>query len=106
MRVVAILAFIVVLGGCSTIPGYAQVEGATVIGTDKTIGDHIISISSGKNCSTVRKEEGLTYCDEDEPQIKPNIFCYKTLAAVTCYDRPDPNPGRRRVDLNDHNQAR
>jgi hypothetical protein len=103
MRIIAVLAFLIVLGGCTT---YAPVEGVFVIGTDKTMTDHVISLSSGKNCSTVRKEKGLTYCEEDEPKIKQNIFCYKTLATVTCYDRPDPNPGRKRVDLNEHNLAK
>ena len=106
MRVIAVLAFLVFVSGCSAIPGYTQVEGAFVIGTDKTMTDHVISMTSGKNCSTVRKEKGLTYCEEDEPKIKQNIFCYKTLATVTCYDRPDPNPGRQRVDLNEHNLAK
>jgi hypothetical protein len=107
MRFIALSAFLVVLvvlGGCSAIPGFAQLEAATVIGTDKTIGDHMISLSSGKNCSSIRKEKGLTYCEEDEPVIKQNIFCYKTLATVTYYDRPDPR--RQRVDMNDHNRAR
>lgn len=106
MRVFAVLALLVVLCGCSAFPTYGPVEGAFVIGTDKTMTDHVISIASGKNCSTVRKEKGLTYCEEDEPQIKQNIFCYRTLADVTCYDRPDPNPGRKRVDLNEHNLAK
>ena len=105
MRFIALSALLVVLGGCSIVPGVAQLEGAFVVGTDKTIEDHIISLSSGKNCSSIRKEKGMTYCEEDELQVKQNIYCYKTLATVTCYDRPDPNPGRRRVDLNDHNRA-
>ncbi len=104
MRLIALSAFLVVLGGCSFVPGYTQVEGAFLIGTDKTMGDHIVSLTSGKNCSSVRKEKDLTYCEEDEPQIKQNIYCYKTLATVTCYDRPDPR--RQRVDTNDHNRAK
>lgn len=107
MRVFAVLTFLIVLSGCSSyVPGYAQVEGAIVIGTEKTLSDHIVSFTSGKNCSTVRKEKGMTYCEEDELQVRQNIYCYKTLATVTCYDRPDPNPGRQRVDLNDHNEAK
>jgi hypothetical protein len=50
MRFIALSAFLVVLvvlGGCSAIPGFAQLEAATVIGTNKTIGDHLISLSSG-----------------------------------------------------------
>ena len=96
MRVLAILAVMVFLAGCSSVPGFAQVQGAFVIGTDKTLEDHVISLASGKNCSTIRKQKGLTYCVEDEPNIKPNIYCYKTLATVTCYDRPDPYGGRQK----------
>ncbi len=106
MRFIALSAFLVVLGGCSLVPGYAQVQGLFVVGTEKTMEDQVISLTSGKNCSTVRRNKDLTYCEEDEPVIKQNIFCYKTLATVTCYDRPDPNPGRQRVDSNDHNKAR
>jgi len=43
-------------------------------GTEKTIEDHVISLSSGKNCSSVRKEKGLTYCVEDEAQVKDVIL--------------------------------
>ena len=106
MRIFALLACLAFLGGCSAIPGYAQVEGLFVVGTDKTMEDHVVSLVSGKNCSLIRTEKDQTYCEEDEPVIKQNIFCYRTLATVTCYDRPDPNPGRRRVDLNDHNLAK
>ena len=97
MRVFAIVAVLVFLAGCSAIPGFAQIQGVSVIGTDKTIEDHVISLASGKNCSTIRKEKGLTYCEEDEPNIKPNIWCYKTLAKVTCYDRPNPYGGRQKT---------
>ncbi|MBT3306186.1 MAG: hypothetical protein HN377_06840 [Alphaproteobacteria bacterium] len=106
MRNLGVLAILAILGGCSAIPGIAEVQGAIVVGTDKTMEDHVVSLVSGKDCSTVRKENDLTYCVEDEPVIKQNIFCYKTLASVTCYDRPDPNPGRQRVDLNEHNTSR
>ncbi|MGH6662529.1 MAG: hypothetical protein ACREB6_13400 [Rhodospirillales bacterium] len=108
----AILAVIVMaafglLAGCSLVPGVAQVEGAFVVGTEKTLEDHIISISSGKNCSSVRKEKGLTYCVEDEIQVKPKVYCYPTLGSPTCYDRPDPHQGRQqRLDENDHNMPK
>ena len=107
MRIAAIIAFVSLLSACSAIPGVAQVQGAFVVGTDKTIEDHLISYTSGKDCSSIRKEKGLTYCVEDEPNIVPNIYCYKTLAAVTCYDRPNPLGGRqRKIGDNDHNMAK
>lgn len=108
MRVIlvaVVVAAIAVLNSCAVIPGAAQVEGAFLVGTEKTLTDHVISLSSGKDCSSVRREKGLTYCVEDEGDVMPkNMYCYKTLGRVTCYDRPDPYDGRRkRLGDNDHN---
>jgi hypothetical protein len=84
-------------------------EAASVMGSDKTVVDHMISIGSGKNCSTIRKEQGLTYCVEDMPKIRQNIYCYRDLGGVTCYDRVDPhgpNQQQQQVDRNAHNLAK
>jgi hypothetical protein len=98
MRLIIVIAIaaLALASGCSVIPGVAQVQGAFVVGTEKTIEDHVISLSSGKNCSSVRREQGMTYCVEDEKQVKQNIYCYQTLGSVTCYDRPDPHGGRQK----------
>ena len=99
----------VALGGCgpmamSGVPFLGQAEALTVVGTDRTIVDHVVSISSGKNCSTVRREQGLHYCEEDELEVKPEIYCYNTLGRVTCYDRPDPYAnGSQKIGNNSHN---
>jgi len=85
---------------------FGTVEGVSLMGSDKTLVDHMVSMGSGKNCSTVRKEMGLTYCEEDMPLIKQNIYCYRDLGGVTCYDRANPhgpNQNQQRVDRNDHN---
>lgn len=75
------------LNGC----GVAVIEGASVMASDKTASDHLVSLFSGKDCSVVRSEQGLEYCVEDQPpDPEPRVFCYKTLASVSCYDRPDP----------------
>lgn len=104
MRLILAIVALGLVGGCSLVPGVAEVQGAFVMGTQKTMEDHVISLSSGKNCSSVRKEQGLTYCIEDEAQIKQNLYCYQTLGTVTCYDRPDPMGGRQnRIGVNDHN---
>ena len=89
------------LGGC----GYGVgIEGGSIIATDKTLSDHLISFTSGKDCSTVRKEKGLKYCKEDEVFIQQNIFCYETLGSVTCYERPDPHKGgHQKLGDNSHN---
>lgn len=88
-------------------PGtFTTFEAISLINSDKTLVDHAISIGSGKNCSTVRKEKGLTYCVEDMPVAQQNLYCYRDLGGVTCYDKPAPNRStQQRVDRNVHNQA-
>jgi len=87
-------------------PGLAQIDMLTVMGTEKTVVDHVLSLSSGKNCSAVRLEKGLRYCEEDEPQIKQNIYCYNTLGSVTCYTKPDPyKGGYQKIGENEHNMV-
>jgi hypothetical protein len=88
---------IAILSGCglySAAPGavapLAAAEGLTVIGTDKTIGDHIVSYQRGKNCSTIRVQTGRTYCEEDERVGLEEIYCYRTLGQINCYQKPMP----------------
>ena len=86
------------LSGCSgavssatgAVPSILPYEIISVVTTDKTIEDHAVSIYSGKNCSTVRTERGLTYCEEDQKVDIPQVYCYRTLADRTCYAQPDP----------------
>ena len=79
------------LGGCA-----AAIGAGTVAVTDKTPIDHVYSLVTGKDCSMVRKERGLTYCVEDEKTPAVLVHCYPTLGEVTCYNQPDPFPGRQR----------
>lgn len=102
VQLIFILILSVSLGGCGT---FVALEGASLVASDKTASDHLISLVSGKDCSVVRTERGLAYCVEDQPPIiKPRVFCYKTLGSVSCYDQPDP---RRSPDelmgQNEHN---
>ena len=72
-------------------PQAMGLEGAAVLSTGKTISDHIVSFSTGKNCSTVRKNIGQHYCEEDEVENPDEVFCYNTLGNVTCYASPAPH---------------
>ncbi len=103
-RTLLLVSSIVLVPTALTGCGIVAVEGASVVMSDKAVSDHIVSWVSGKNCSVVRTEKGLTYCVEDELKITPKVFCYKTLGSVSCYNQPDP---RRSPDelmgQNDHN---
>ncbi len=111
MRTILFLVVIVSISACGPlastgIPGLAQVDLLTVIGTQKTVVDHVVSLSSGKNCSAIRVEKGLYYCEEDEPELQQNVHCYNTLGRVTCYTTPDPHNGRyQKLGQNDSNKA-
>jgi len=111
MRTIVLITGLLLLAGCApplgsaTLPGVAQFDMATVIASDKTMLDHLVSATSGKNCSSVRIEKGLHYCEEDESQgVKQNLYCYSSIGRVTCYDRPDPyRNNHQRLGENEHN---
>ena len=80
-----------VTAGSSYMPNMVGLDGVTLITTNKTINDHIVSFSTGKNCSTVRKNTGRHYCEEDEVVAPDEVYCYPTLGDVSCYARPSPH---------------
>ncbi len=88
---VALGACTLVTAGPAMMPGLAGIQGATVIGTGKTIVDHVVSMTSGKNCSQLRRDTGRTYCEEDEVAVPDEVYCYNTIGNVTCYSRPSPH---------------
>ncbi|MEK7820207.1 MAG: hypothetical protein AAB543_03770 [Pseudomonadota bacterium] len=91
----ALALVLLALAGCGAVPGFAQVEGATTVVTEKPLSDHFVSFFSGKNCSTIRREKGQAYCEEDEMRSgAPKVYCYRSIGGVNCYDRPDPFDGQ------------
>lgn len=59
--------------------------------TRKTMADHVMSMVSGKDCSTLRAQDGEDYCTERvkwRPREIQQVYCYRSLGAPTCYDRP------------------
>lgn len=100
LAVSAMLVAAVFLSGC----GLAVMEAGSTMVSDKTASDHVISLASGKDCSWVRKEKGLTYCKEDAlPNPKPEMYCYRNLGNVTCYEDPLPYGRYQPIDSNEHN---
>ncbi|MEQ8666161.1 MAG: hypothetical protein RIC16_10570 [Rhodospirillales bacterium] len=96
--------FAATLAGCET---FAVAEGVSTVASGKTFSDHVVSFTSGKDCSTVRTEQGLTYCVEDMPKVnQERIYCYRSLGDVVCYNSPDTRRTQEtRLGLTEHNQA-
>ena len=101
MRIAAIIVLGLLVSGCEfyslvprplikTVGNLSIISAGTVMATDKTIPDHLASYRNGKDCSSVRVEQGRTYCKEDEPNPIPVAHCYRTIGDVTCYAEPDP----------------
>ena len=87
----AVVPLAVLPGGCM-----AALGAGTVAATDKTPVDHVYSLVTGKDCSLIRKQRGLTYCVEDEIILETAVHCYPTLGEPTCYRTADPYPGGQR----------
>lgn len=103
LMIIPLLGLFMLLQGCGVMMGASA---GSVVVTKKTLSDHVISFSRGKNCSSVRLERGQTFCEEDEIHATAPMNCYKTLGGVTCYDRPDPYGDRAKdVGETDYNMT-
>jgi hypothetical protein len=71
--------------------GLAIVDGVSIINTQKTLEDHIVSLVTGKDCSILKASHGEPYCQDippPVPTIERTTYCYKSLAKAVCYDQP------------------
>ncbi len=88
----------IAVAGCEA-PNFlpAIVAGATAVGSVTVIGrtplDALYSAVTGRDCSIVRLDQGLTYCRPVEPPPPPPPFCTRSLGAVDCWADPATVPG-------------
>jgi hypothetical protein len=104
-RLTICLALSIALAGCDTWHGvpqplqpitspstsYILLDGISVINTQKTIEDHLVSLFTGMDCSTIRASKGDHYClemPEAVPVYVRTSYCYKSIAKVSCYTEP------------------
>ena len=96
----------ILIGGCSlatnspvNTQGMMAVDGITIATTGKTISDHFVSYTTGKNCSTVRRQIGQNFCEEDDLSEPEEIYCYNSLGDADCYTTPQPfGQGNKTID--------
>lgn len=69
---------------------FANLELLSIINTKKTMGDHIATWVTGKDCSTIRAQrEGVWCVDWPSPPAPPQqVYCYASLAKPSCYAQP------------------
>src|SRR4051794_8190336 len=66
--------------------GIAHVGAVTTIG--RTLPDAIYSLASGRDCSVVRLDRGLSYCRVEELPPAPPPYCTRSLGRVDCWRSP------------------
>ncbi|MCE2761135.1 MAG: hypothetical protein LW713_08895 [Acetobacteraceae bacterium] len=65
----------------------AVIEGASLVTMQRGVGDTVVSLVTGEDCSYVRLAKGQTYCASDPPPPAQPI-CTRSLGKVDCWTTP------------------
>lgn len=99
------MRMVVLLLGLTGCAGWAEPTGAllaadtaSVVVFGRGIVDIGVSAASGRDCSMVRLERGLTYCAPRDETPARGPVCTRSLGVVDCWSNPDAlPPGTREV---------
>lgn len=72
---------------------------ASIVVFGRGIPDLAISAISGRDCSIVRLDRGLTYCAPRDGAGPPEPFCTRSLGVVDCWADPAALPALQREVL-------
>jgi len=99
MRAMLII-FLIAQAGCAhwVDPTGALVAAdmASVVVFGRGIADIGVSAISGRDCSIVRLDRGLSYCAARDQAPDPGPFCTHSLGAVDCWINPEALPTSQR----------
>lgn len=103
-RIAAAAMPFLLLAGCGGEVGL-MLAGASAVSfatTDKFLTDHAASYATGEECSSLQFEQTGAFCrsaDEiaaeqaaeaaRQQAAESDVYCYRTLAQITCYEQPD-----------------
>lgn len=85
----------VLLAGCGTTGSVALLGTgmASFISTDKLPTDYVAEAATGLDCSALRaSRDGGPVCRDKAAKeaAEEPVYCYRTLARINCYDKPNP----------------
>jgi hypothetical protein len=92
-----LLPLLVPLGGCGADPvTLTSVVVGTAAGSvaviQRTPVDALYSLVTGRDCSVVRLDQGLSYCRPVEPPPVPQPYCTRSLGVADCWADPAGQP--------------
>ena len=92
LRAGLVLAPAFLLGGCvfNALTVLAGMEVASLVNTNRTMGDQVISHLTEQDCSVIYAKDEGHYCRSENLKVVHQPYCYKSLAGVDCYAEPDP----------------
>ena len=88
------------LAGCDgpTLAATAAVNIASVTLVGRSVPDILVSGVTGRDCSIVRLDRGLSYCGPSQDPPGPPPYCTRSLGSVDCWvTRPASIPMQRGV---------
>ena len=100
MRAALPLLAVLALTGCdaASLTAGAAVNVASVTLVGRSVPDIVISGLSGRDCSIVRIDRGMSYCGPSEAAPSPAPYCTPSIGRVDCWvTRPASIPMQRGV---------
>ena len=100
MRLPMIVPVLFMLPGCEgpLLPVTAAVNIASVTLIGRSVPDIVVSGVTGRDCSIVRLDRGLSYCGPVQAAPGPPPYCTRSIGAVDCWvTRPASIPMQRGV---------
>ncbi len=90
MRHLLPLVLILPLAACDgpAIVATAGVNIAALTLAGRTVPDMAVSAVTGRDCSVVRLDRGMTYCGPEAGAEAPVAFCTRSLGAADCWEQP------------------
>lgn len=90
--------------GMANIPAIIALDAVTLINTDKTLVDHMMTAATNKDCSVLKSQDGSDYCKafpvKEAPKPPRVPHCYNTLGSVSCYYTENPYGTDTKVGTN------
>jgi hypothetical protein len=95
-RALCLVGLLLLLGGCADPTLMATVAVGVTAGSvaviQRTPFDAVYSLATGRDCSAVRLDQGMTYCRPMELPPEQVPYCTRSLGVVDCWTSPAGQP--------------